>query len=143
MEQQPEHEDAGQVGGPATPWTRPGGSVSGVALGEVSGDLASWKSAPGRGSAAALAASTECTGDAGGVDPSGAQASPTGSVPDWLQVAQCAAQQALAEPARRHSADGLAAAMRSSASSGSTSQDVRRLRGSPTDSATAGAESAP
>ena len=130
MEQQPEHEDASEVAAPQPSWTRPAGSVSGVALGEVFGDLASWKSAPGWERPAPLAAPTERAGDAGGVDgpaagdaggvdgaaagvdPAGGDVSPAGSVLDWLEVAQQATEKALAEPVWRHGADALAAAMR-------------------------------
>jgi hypothetical protein len=55
MEQQPEHEGASEVIAPGPPPIWPGASVPGVALGEVFGDLASWKSARGRETAASPA----------------------------------------------------------------------------------------
>ena len=55
MEQQPEHEGASEVMAPGPPPIWPGASVPGVALGEVFGDLASWKSARGRETAASPA----------------------------------------------------------------------------------------
>ncbi len=55
MEQQPEHEGASEVIAPGPPPIWPGASVPGVALGDVFGDLASWKSARGRETAASPA----------------------------------------------------------------------------------------
>ena len=55
MEQQPEHEGASEVIAPGPPPIWPGASVLGVALGDVFGDLASWKSARGRETAASPA----------------------------------------------------------------------------------------
>jgi len=68
MEKQPGHEGAREVVAPGPPWTWPGSPQSGVAIGEVFGDLAFWKSALGRESVAPLAASTRYPDDAADVD---------------------------------------------------------------------------
>jgi hypothetical protein len=140
MEQQPEHEGAREVVAPGPPWTWPGSPQSGVAIGEVFGDLAFWKSALGRESVAPLAASTRYPDDAAdvggpttgvdgsaagvdgsapdlgateaGVSASGADKAPAGSMLDWLEVAGRATEKALTEPVWRHTGDGLGAAMR-------------------------------
>ena len=67
MEQQPEHEGAREVVAPGPPWTWPDSPQSGVAIGEVFGDLAFWKSALGRESVPPLAASTRYPDDAADV----------------------------------------------------------------------------